>query len=315
MDFNIEATDNVDSVEPPVSNFLDEPYPLEAPSEIEPKTSEIVKQTDCVKETHESAAAAAAPPVTPSVNGNVFITPPTVKKPKRPYNRRSGSKSGEKGAGPVVKLTKLSPKTLSRHTNGVSQPEEETALIATATPVVNEFVHSSPPPPPRPHQIPPQMQDPPEEEPQAPVVQEEPLPSVSQPQSSQPPAVAPSKNGRARFGPTLLKRNTSMKKVVMPKGIPRSKAKAAAALKADAKAAAANGESGIRPFADKEPEPCVECVKCAAVIKVSSARDHLTACPGQPPIPTPVNDENDQCKSSHYLDPFIFKLSNLTSFL
>lgn len=292
MDFNIEATDNVDSKELPVSGFLHEPYPLEAPSEVGPaEPSDIVKQTDSVvtAENQESAA------ITPSVNGTAFLSPPTVKKQKRPYVRRSGSKNSEKASDPVVKLTKLSPRTIARHTNGISSSQEP-----------NSIVFQSPPPPPRPSTPPHQMQEPPEKEEAASVVataaEEEQIASMAK--SLQSPPVS-TKNGKSRStggGPSFLKRNPSKKKVVMPKGVPRSKAKAVAAQKAEAKAAAvaANGESSsIRHLTDEETEPCVECVKCSAIVKVSSARDHLTVCPGKPLIPTLpklVNDENDQCK-------------------
>ena len=293
VDFNIEATDDVDSGELPVSGFLHEPYPVEAPSEVGPaEPSDIVKQTDSsvAAENQESSAATI-----PSVNGTAFLTPPTVKKQKRPYVRRSGSKNSEKASSdPVVKLTKLSPRTIARHTNGVSSSQEPTPVVS---------VLQSPPPPHRSSTPPPHMLEPPElEEAASLVAEEEQLVSVPQP-LPQSPAV-PVKNGKSRSsggGPSFLKRNPSKKKVVMPKGVPRSKAKAVAAQKAEAKAAAAaNGESsGIRPLPDDEVEPCVECVKCFAVVKVSSARDHLTACSGKPPIPTlpkPVNDENDQRK-------------------
>lgn len=63
----------------------------------------------------ETTSANEADGAHTSVNGGDNITTPPSLKKKRPYVRKSVPK-GE--AGPVVKLMKLSPNTIARHTNG-----------------------------------------------------------------------------------------------------------------------------------------------------------------------------------------------------
>ena len=104
VDFNIEAADDIEDS----SNqaYLDNVVP---PEQLDPETCnnpELNEQDDKVA-------------TSPVVNGfTAPTTPPTAKK-KRLYNRKLSPRS----EGPVVKLLKLSPNTIARHTNGEMRSE------------------------------------------------------------------------------------------------------------------------------------------------------------------------------------------------
>lgn len=107
MDFNIEAADEIE--DEPAPEYLDTLAPVEVPKTV----SENAK-------IEQLEASSANEDEVPSVviNGSPTSTSPLIVKKKRPYNRRSIPKS----EGPLVKLLKLSPNTLTKHMNGEMNP-------------------------------------------------------------------------------------------------------------------------------------------------------------------------------------------------
>lgn len=112
VDFNIEAADELGSETP--HGFLEDGEHLGT-------TTGLVDR--CETPPPESTSANEGEKA-PSVNGGVSLfTPPSAKK-KRPYTRKLLPKSE---SSPVVKLHKLSPNTIARHTNGEPKTDEEAA--------------------------------------------------------------------------------------------------------------------------------------------------------------------------------------------
>ena len=102
VDFNIEAADDIEDGSTP-AYCLDSLAPLEVPETVPNSFEEEQPEADSANEN-----------VVPSVLVNGLAVPSSPPKKKRPYVRKSIPKS----EGPVVKLLKLSPNTIKRHTNG-----------------------------------------------------------------------------------------------------------------------------------------------------------------------------------------------------
>lgn len=112
VDFNIEAADDIDDNSS--TGFLNSVAPIEVPEGTVTSSCEV-KQPE-----EESANENVVPSVV--LNGFAAPSSPPIVKKKRPYNRKSAPKSE---GDPVVKLLKLSPNTIARHTNGDMDPPAE----------------------------------------------------------------------------------------------------------------------------------------------------------------------------------------------
>lgn len=108
VDFNIEAADDIEG--DTTSAYLDSLAPSEV-SDVAINSCGTEQST--VHSANESVVSSAL------VNGFTTPTSPPFVKKKRPYVRKSISKSED----PVVRLLKLSPNTIAKHTNGdMNQP-------------------------------------------------------------------------------------------------------------------------------------------------------------------------------------------------
>ncbi len=107
VDFNIEAADDIEDGSSPA--YLDSLAPLGVPETVSNSFDAEHPEVDSANEN-----------VVPNVVVNGLATPssPSTVRKKRPYIRRSIPKS----EGPVVKLLKLSPNTIKKHTNGEMNP-------------------------------------------------------------------------------------------------------------------------------------------------------------------------------------------------
>lgn len=230
VDFNIEAADDIEDGSTPA--YLDSFAQLDLPKTVSDSS-----------ETEQLEANSANENVVPSVlvNGSPEPSSPPVGKKKRPYNRRSTPKS----EGPMVKLLKLSPNTISKHTNGEMKPP--------SVPV-------------SPHQ------------------ESEPAETTPVEESVAMPLPLPVPKKRIVNGPNLLRNKQVKKKVVgNSKAVYRKPSKTGDTLNRTV--------AGVKPL-DVNPEDSgfVECVKCFAVVSVSSAREHLSVC--GIPVPQAVEDND-----------------------
>lgn len=220
VDFNIEAADDIEEDSTPA--YLDTLAPLGVPDTISENAETEQVEASSANEDEVSSVVINGSPSSSS--------PPTVKK-KRPYIRRSIPKSD----GPLVKLLKLSPSTITKHTNGESTP-----LSVPVSP------HREVEPPETPLQV------------EEPATMPVPLP-------------VPKK--RTVNGPNLLRNKQVKKKVVVnSKTVYRKPNKTIESQNR-------TSVVGVKPLGfPTEDSGLVECVKCFAIVGVSSAREHLSVC-------------------------------------
>ena len=220
VNFNIEAADDIENGTPSV--YLETLPPVEV-FEGEPEKSDTV--TEVVDEVSG---------VVPSVNGVENKPSPRIKRKRQQSKRHSSPKAA---STPVIKLHKLSPGTILKHT--APSPFVEPEPPAAASPVV----------------------------------------SASSPPFENGEALVPLARKRTLNGPSLFRNKHLKKKAAKPKTAPRKKD---TVKPKDEKTEPEN--SLVRNKSGEDESRLVECVKCSALVTISSARHHLSVCSSVTPI-------------------------------